>query len=296
MKTQTIYIILVNYKSVEHTLECIQSIYDSTYKDIQIIVVDNHSEDHCRSIINNKYQHVVVIENEYNIGFAAANNIGIRKALKNNPGYILLLNNDTVLEKNCLSFLLDAGKEHPGCLITGKILNYYNRKLLWYGGGALNPYKGDANTFGFRQLDNGQCDVEMFCSFASGCCMLIPSEIAAEYPLSENYFLYYEDVDYCNQINQHNIGIFYTFKAVIFHKESASTKKSSALYSYFFSRNRLLYISKNIRGLKKACAYSYSLLWIAKKIVLKEFVGKYALCGVIDFRRGYMKNENISFK
>lgn len=287
-----IYIILVNYKSLVHTIECIDSILNSSYKNVRIIVVDNNSFDGCKEKIEEKYQDVIVIENKKNIGFAAANNIGIQTALKFDAPFILLLNNDTILDNDCISELAKTANSNRNCVITAKILNYYDKKLIWYGGSDLKFFKGDAKIYGFGEKDTGQCDETMKCTFASGCCMLIPFEVASKYHLPEQYFLYYEDVEYCTELFRNNVDIIYDPKAIVYHKESISTDKNSPLYTYYFSRNRFMYISNNIKGFRKYFAYLYSILWITKKVMQKKFELKYVLCGIEDFKKGYTKNEN----
>lgn len=292
MDNKIVYIILVNYKSLVHTVECIDSILNSSYKNVRIIVVDNNSSDGCKAKIDKRYQDVIVIESEKNVGFSAANNIGIKMALKLNAAYVLLLNNDTILDNNCISELIRMGNLNKKSVITGKILNYYDKKLIWYGGADLNFFKGDADIYGFGENDTGQCDETRKCTFASGCCMLIPTEIASKYFLPEQYFLYYEDVDFCTNLFKNHVDIIYDPAAVIYHKESISTDKNSHLYTYYFSRNRFMYISNNINGMRKLFAYMYSMLWVLKKIIQKKFDRKYALCGIHDCKKGYTKDEN----
>lgn len=281
-----VIVILVNYNSLIHTKECIRSIKKSTYENIEIIVVDNDSEENCQEL-SDEISDVVLIRNKENLGFAAANNIGIDYALQSGAEFILLLNNDTVVADDCIEELVNCSEDNSrNGIVTGKILNYYERDLIWYAGGDISYRKGDAVIYGFGKKDTGQYDLPRICTFASGCCMLIPREIANDIRIQEDYFLYYEDSDYCVRIVEDNKKIYYCPRAVIFHKESVSTNKFSYIYSYYFARNRLLFIRKNIKPVIRVVPYIATILTLIKRCVMGLLRPKSVLDGIVDFMKG----------
>lgn len=283
-------VILVNYNTIEHTMECIESIFKSKFEgSLEVIVVDNASNDQCKSIIQHSYleDKVFVIENSKNYGFAKANNIGIKQAIVNKCTHILVLNNDTVIDENAIQRLYEGYKNHCNIgLATGKILNYYNRNVIWYAGGKLSAIKGDAKVFGFNKKDSIEYSREIICDFASGCCMFGDIELFKNINFPEQYFLYYEDVDFCQMLLKNNRKIIFCPEAIIYHKESVSTKKKSYSYSYYFTRNRFMYIASNYHGHNKLLPMIYTMVWLVKKIVFKELECKGVISGMKDYRRG----------
>lgn len=281
-----VIVILVNYNSLKHTKECIQSINNSSYKNINIVVIDNNSAECCQSLVDD-FDNVAIICNENNLGFARANNIGIDYALQKGADFVLLLNNDTTVEKNCIKNLVNYCEDNlRNGIVTGKILNYYKRDLIWYAGGRLSYLKGDAIIYGFGKRDVGQYNSPHACTFASGCCMLIPRKIANEVKISENYFLYYEDSDYCVSLVKNGKRIYYCPAAVIFHKESVSTKKSSYIYSYYFARNRMLFIKKNVMPFIRIIPYAVTAITMIKRCWMGLLRSRPVLDGMLDFMMG----------
>lgn len=285
-KIPKVVVILVNYNSLKHTNECINSIKSSSYKNINVVVVDNDSAEDCQQL-KDDFDDVVLIHNNGNFGFAMANNIGIEYALRSGAEYILLLNNDTIVDNNCIEELINYSENNlKSGIVTGKILNYYERDLIWYAGGDLSYLKGDAIIYGFGKKDVGQYDLPCACTFASGCCMLIPKEIANEIRISEDYFLYYEDSDYCVRVIEKNKKIYYCPFAVVFHKESASTNKHSFIYSYYFARNRLLFIKNNVKPVFRIVPYVVTVLTMIRRCGMGLLYPKPVVDGMVDFMMG----------
>lgn len=288
MNEQQVFFVLVNYNALDHTLECIESIKSISYKNCSIVVVDNDSKEKSIYEIKLKYKDVHIIVNDKNYGFSKANNIGIKYALDRGADFVCLLNNDTVIEKECLTILIKAyqsQREKIG-IVTGKIINYYDRKTIWYAGGDLSNVKGDAISYGFGKRDFSYVDQNKICSFASGCFMLIPREVVKKYPLSEQYFLYYEDVEYCHKLYSDGYKVLYIPTAIIYHKESISTGKKSSLFSYYYTRNRLYYISQNIGSPIRIVAYILTYLTFIKRCLEGNLQVHSCLKGIGDFYIG----------
>ena len=279
-----VYIILVNFNSKVHTVECIESLEKITYKNYKIIVVDNASSDDSQEVITKQFPEVIWIQNSENTGFADANNCGIQYALKHGTQYVLLLNNDTTVDKSFLEHLVDAYESDSSIgIATGKILYYQNHSIVWYAGGFINHWKGSSDAVGYGKEDTHYNNRTEYCTFASGCCMLISAQAIKCVGLMDNsYFLYYEDLDYCTRFFNMKYKILYCEEAVIYHKESVTTRKSSPLFTYYLVRNRLLYIKENNNMIYRWGAYIYSLAWFTKKAVHREMQVKYIVWGVKD--------------
>ncbi len=220
-----IAIILLNYNSFDDTNECINSINQVSYPNKEIIVVDNASHDDSLERLKKAHPKLVTIKNHSNLGFSKGCNVGIKKAMQFESDYILLLNNDTVVDKNFLEPLVEAGeKEKRVGILIGKI-HYYGSNKIWYGG-SKKGFLWDHHR-GQGETDNGQYDRVKFVNFASGCMMLIKRNVIEECGLlDERFFFGGEDRVYCNTVQKKGFLIKYIPSSVIKHKVSASYKMS----------------------------------------------------------------------
>jgi GT2 family glycosyltransferase len=240
-------IILVNYKRADDTIECIQSLQRSTFTDFETIVVDNASGDGSVAAIRSSCPAVQFFESPTNVGFAEGNNIGIRQALAHQSNFILLLNNDTVVEPNALSELLATFRRHPGAGIVGPKIYYHDRpNMLWYAGGYFNPHSSFGGHYGIGEDDNGAHDSERTCALITGCCMMFRREVCDRIGLLDaDYFAYLEDADSCTRAERNGFSLHYQAKAIIYHKVSSTSAWDSPVYIYFNLRNKILFLKKN---------------------------------------------------
>ncbi|MEG2289471.1 MAG: glycosyltransferase family 2 protein [Clostridium sp.] len=250
---EKVYIILLNYKGYEDTMECIKSLESITYKNYKIVIVDNNSPDDSYSKISKelKKDHIL-IKAEDNGGFAKGNNIGIKYALNNGADYILLINNDTLVEKNLIEELLKPFKREKNLgLTTGKIYYEGKRDTLWFAGGTFNEKRFYGMHLGEGEKDIGKYDKDKEITFSTGCLMMIKREVFEEIGyLPEEYFMYYEDVDYCLKLRQAGYRLWFNPKAVIYHKVSASTGGEASPFALKLNtRNRIVLMKKHKKNL-----------------------------------------------
>lgn len=289
-----VYIVLLNYNSIKHTRECIESLLRLDYKNFQIIVVDNHSKDAIDDI-SNSYKNIVLIKNKANLGFAGGNNIGIKYALDHGADYIMLLNNDTVVEPEFLSIMVDQALAGHAAVVCPKILDYYERKKVMYAGGCISQLKGGVNIQGIGKNDNEKWNYNKVITFAHGCCMLIDKFVFAQIGLlPEEFFLYYEDAAFSALLNNNRFKMIYVGKAVIYHKESRSVKKGSDDYQYYFVRNRLLFAERYIKKIYKPAAWFYVRAFICKGILTGNLKIENCMQAIHDFRRHHFGKKAMN--
>lgn len=243
---KSVYIILVNYNGTQDTLECVESIRKSDYDNIHTIIVDNNSKD--IEVLKSKLDQeddITIISLNENLGFAKANNVGIEEALNNKANYVLLLNNDTVIENTLISKLVMNSQSHGDCVCVPKMYYFSEKNRIWYGGGEINKFTGNAKHSYMNELDNENMKLS-YVTFATGCCMLIPHNVINKVGmLSTEYFMYCEDTDYCIKILSNNVQILFVPDAHLWHKVSKSTGGDlSPFTNYYITRNRLLYVKK----------------------------------------------------
>lgn len=229
-----IYIILVNYNGYNDTIECINSIKKIKNINYKIIVVDNASTDNSVHLFrkNEVCKDCIIIESKSNLGFAGGNNLGIQLALDNGARYILLINNDTLVNPNFLYYMVTTFERDEKIGVVGCKINYYpETNKIWFGGGYINWFKFLGEHIGMREEDNGNYDKQREIDFMTGCCMLIKREVFENVGLlSHEYFMYFEDVDFCVKVRNSGYKIWYNPKAVIYHKVGYSSGGSNLLF------------------------------------------------------------------
>lgn len=257
-------IVTVNFKEEEVTCDFLASISkNNEIINLEIIVVDNGCVNNNEERFKKFYPDLIYIQSEKNLGFAGGNNLGIQRA---SGKYILLLNNDTEITKGCISSLVDEMENNSEIgLISPLILYHEDKKLIQYAGfSKMNYFTGRNKTIGKFEIDTGQYDnLSNETGFCHGAAMMCRKQDLVEVGLmDENYFLYYEEMDWCEKFKRNGKKIWFKGKSRIYHKESVSVGKESILKTYFLTRNRILFIRKNTSFLNQAIfgMYFYGLV------------------------------------
>lgn len=268
MDSPVISFITVDYNGLQDTKELVQSILEHVHSvTYEIIIVDNASKvDDAKAICEIYGDKVTTIRSEKNLGFAGGNNLGLKQA---KGDYIFFINNDTVIEEDHLNELILSFKE--GNQIGGispKIRFAYPPQHIQYAGFTdLSSITLRNRGIGFDEEDKGQYNTPAPTFFLHGAAMIIKREVIEKVgPMSDVFFLYYEEMDWCARIRRAGYQLKYEPCQTIFHKESRSTGKSSPLQVYYLNRNRLLYAWRNLKGIH--CLLS--LIYLSTIPVLKN--------------------------
>jgi GT2 family glycosyltransferase len=243
-------IVVLNWNGRDDTLDCLDSLQSLDYPNYSVIVVDNGSSDDSVAAIRKQYPGYELIETGKNLGYAGGNNVGIRRALELDADYILLLNNDTLVDTGMLREFVSAAAMHPEAgVFAGKIFQLEPPDVLWYAGARWLPDKG-----GFQHVGAGQRDVEAHCDevvetdYASGCAFFAPAASFRKVGLlDEDMFLMFEESDWCYRAKEMGLPSLFIPSAKLWHRVSASFGgKTSPLATYFLTRNRLLWASRHL--------------------------------------------------
>jgi len=267
-------IITVNYNHPSVTEEMLESIFTKNdYDTIEIIVVDNGSKINPVPAWEKKYSNVLFIRSEKNLGFAGGNNLGIKYA----KGELLfLVNNDTEFTTGLVGKLEKVLTTNPLAGIVSPKIHYYNQaNLLQYAGYTeMNFYTGRNGCIGQFEKDEGQYKSGET-GYAHGAAMMVKKEaIEKAGVMSENFFLYYEELDWCERIKKSGFKIWVETGALIFHKESMSVGKQSALKEYFMNRNRILFERKHASSFAFAVFITYFLLLVVPRNIVSYIKNK----------------------
>ncbi|MBF0537548.1 MAG: glycosyltransferase family 2 protein [Nitrospirae bacterium] len=297
-----VVIILVNYNGHADTIQCLQSLTTTPCGASRVIVVDNGSTDGSvakigKWIIERGLMEsgvgagfVEVIALQTNTGFGVANNVGMEHSFCGDCDYVLLLNNDTVVVEGFLPTMLQTFDTFKDAGIVGGVVrDYYRQRDVWFSGGHIDYIRG---AFYHR---HDTCRGMRQSGFITGCLMLIPRRVYREIGgFDDIYFLNVEDIDLCCRVRDAGYRLVVNCDAVIYHKISASI---GGLYSqrqqYYFHRNRMLFFSKSLKGIRRRLFYGLQFLiaipaWLGIQLLRGNLNAvKGALKGYYDFLRGH---------
>ena len=248
MNNDKVAIVVLNWNKKDDTAECLESLGNISYADTVTIVVDNGSTDGSAAFIKNAYPHVILLETGRNLGFAGGNNAGIRYAMEHfRPGYVLVLNNDTIVDRDFLGELVLAMESDERAGIAGpKVLFYYDREKINAAGAKMVWPLGIAKNVGTGEDDDDRFNAGREVDCVYGCGFLIKSQVIEEVGLlDEKFFILLEETDWCLRTRKAGYRIIYAPRSVIYHKEGISGKTQSPVSVYYGHRNRLLLIKKN---------------------------------------------------
>lgn len=236
-------VIILNYRVADLTIRCLKSVIKSDYKDLEIIVVDNASDDGLEEEIN-KFSDIEFIQTGKNLGYTGGNNIGIKKGLELGAEYIFILNPDAYVQKDTIGLLVEGIEKYDAGIVNPKIL-FDDSDIIWFAGKIFDKANVLASHIGVNQKDTGQLDKDCEIDDVTGAAMLVKSEVFKKVGLfDERYFLYYEESDLAYRARQAGYKLMYIYEAKVLHKNAQSTGLGSGLQDYYITRNRMLFAKK----------------------------------------------------
>ncbi|HUD44319.1 MAG TPA: glycosyltransferase family 2 protein [Patescibacteria group bacterium] len=254
-----VFVVTVNYNTeydTKNLLKSFEKIHTSGFS-VDIIIVDNNSTNPFSLSENEKKETITLIRLDKNTGFVGGYNAGIKEALKRHADYIMIVNNDTIMDPNMIKNLLEVLDSDPKIGVTTPKIYFakghefhkdrYTQeelgKVFWFAGGYMDWNNVISLHRGVDEVDHGQYDKIEKTDFASGCCMLFKREVLEKVGLfDERYFLYYEDADLNQRIEKAGYAIYYVPTAVLVHiNASSSGGAGNKLHDYYLTRNQMLF-------------------------------------------------------
>ncbi len=290
----TTAIILLNFNSFDDTQECVESllrIYERNYK---IIIVDNSSDDDSIKKLQIKYKnqtHVEFILSPQNLGFSGGCNLGIHQALKEGYEYILLLNNDTLVEPDFLTQLLRvANTEKKVGIVGGKTFFADDRSLIWDAGGFISEqsYRGIRR----RNHDKG-VNLEGEVGFITCCLALVKKEVFEKIGLlPDAYFFGSEEWEFSLRASRAGFKLMYTPTAIIYHKVGRSHDHASAKMLYNTYRNRILFVKRNYpKPIYVKFMYQFLFMKLLQRFLNKGQLKCFTISKTIKILRAVLKDS-----
>ena len=232
-------------------------------------MVDNASTEDEASIITEQFPQVKVIRSPRNLGFAGGNNLGIKEA---KGKYILLINNDTFFKNFNIAPLIERleSSDKIGIVCPKLRFAWGNNPIQYAGYTPLSPITMRNQAIGFGEEDEGQYNPPHSTPYAHGAAMLIKREAINKVGLMpECFFLYYEEIDWSMMFTRAGYEIWYDPACTVYHKESQTTGQNSPLRTYYITRNRLLLVKRNYKGINKYLSYIYLIGIVATRDIIK---------------------------
>lgn len=247
----TMGIVTVTFNSELVLPEFLESLAHQTDTNWILYVIDNASADRSLEICQTAIDvPKVVIANADNRGVAEGNNQGIREALTDGCGSILLLNNDTILAPNLLETLRNGLEQYNCDMTTCKMYYADPSDLLWCAGGRFQWWRGFSSTHdGAEEKDRGQYDVPRRIDYCPTCCLLARRSVFDRAGLMDDkYFAYYDDTDFLLRCRRLGLTLWYLPEGKLWHKVSSLTSGLSDFATWQHARNHVYFVRKHLPG------------------------------------------------
>ncbi len=261
-------IIIINWNSLELTSDTLKALQHCSFKDFDVVLVDNGSGDGSGEALQKDFPEVIHLSSPVNVGFTGGNNIGMNYALENGYDYIMLLNNDVDADPGFLEPLISRMEADPQMgAIQPLIMFHHNRNLVWNAGGKYLRWIGVSKTL----TDLPQMTSPSKTDWITGCAFMIKSEVLRKVGLlEEKYFIYHEDVDLSLRIRNAGYSLWIDPASVIYHiagmSQKAKTKGKEGFVSpkvhYLNARNRIWTIRKYTRPIEWPTVFIYQFLYM----------------------------------
>lgn len=238
-KHPKVFIIILNYNGKDVIKKCLTSVFKLDYPNFEVVFVDNNSTDGSLEIAKSNYSKAIFIKNEENLGYASGNNIGIRFSLERMADYILVLNNDTEVEKDFLTKLVEVAEEDEKIGIVSPVILDGNTKQVWFSGGRIDWMRMKT-----EHVQKAQGESQYESDFITGCSMLVKAEVFKKIGLfDEDFFLYWEDADLSLRSKKAGFKNMIVPASWIYHFEKSESQKKAK--TYWLVVSGLIFFQKN---------------------------------------------------
>lgn len=279
IKDSSVAIILLNWNGFDFTKACIESLRKISYPNFQVILVDNGSTDDSIKRLTELFPEVIFLTSAVNLGFTGGNNLGIRHALRNDFEFILLLNNDTLVEEDFLEPMVGHLLATPSCAAVQPLIYFvYDKEKLWNAGGNYWKWWGNSETSYVIQ----DVDQPYSTDWITGCAILLKTSAIEEVGLLDDaYFAYYEDVDWSLRLRKTGMTLAVVPKSKIYHVAGASsTSKTRGKEGFLDPRVHYLNVRNQLFQLRKYALFPYALTaWPYNAAKIAAFMGYFLIKG-----------------
>ncbi len=262
-----VYVVILNWNRREDTLNCLHAVLSMDYAPMHVLLVDNASSDGTVEAVRQAFPQVEVLVNPQNLGFAGGMNQGLGVAVQRAAPYVLLLNNDTVVEEDMLRRLVETAGGDSRIGIVSPYIYYPGRKRVWFAGAYRRRFWPGIRMPGYGLKDRPRYHRRRYTDYVTGCAMLLRSETVRQVGFFEtDYFMYHEDLDLCERVRRAGWRIVLEPTAVMEHIGSASTGERSPEKWFYLARCIVPFYQRYYRWPRLSLAFYVA--WV----VLRETV------------------------
>jgi len=281
---EKVVVVIVNWERPGDTIRCIQSVKESDYPNLEIVLVDNGSSDDSLNKIQGSCDQLNIVELLQNLGFTGGYNTGIIKALELDAEFVFLLNNDTIIEKNTISRLVTTRWD----ISVPKITFHDSPKMIWAAGARWRSFPPTIKMIGYKKPDGPKYDLAKELEYATGCALMIRRKVLHQIGgFDERYVNYLEDYDFTYRARKAGFTIGYVPSARVLHKVSSSLGENSSQRWHYLGRNTVLFYRHPDR-------FPSVLIWLVLGWnIIREIINGQAGC-IPDFWSGVVEGFKIS--
>jgi len=244
-----VYVVILAWNHIDETLTTLESLLQSTYDNLQFVVVDNASTDGTPATVRARFPTVEVLESPTNVGISGGYNLGLKLALSRGADYAIVANNDLVTDPALIANLVTALEAEPAAgMAMPKVYHYFgDRTRLWCPGASWRPFPPEVKMI-LDVPDGPQFDVPRDIDYAPSCFLLIRRAALEKVGLFDTgYFFYYDDWDFSARLRAAGYRILFVPSATLWHMVSISTQKSEkpARWWRVFGQSSVLFYGRH---------------------------------------------------
>lgn len=246
MNQPHVFTVILNTNRRADTLECLASLAKNSWRNNTTIVLDNHSTDGSVDAIRSAFPDVQVIELAENQGYAGNNNVGIQAAMAQGADWVLVLNEDTLLDQECLAQLVAAGESDPRIGMVGPLVYHFDEpSVIQSAGGVLRRGWG-SDHLGKNEPDHGQFPAAHDVEWLTGCAIMVRRAVIEQVGMLDvSLFIYYEETEWCLRAQAAGWRLVNVPQAKLWHKGVKRDYSPSPNFTYYMTRNRFAMLSKH---------------------------------------------------
>ncbi|QKF60188.1 glycosyltransferase family 2 protein [Aliarcobacter lanthieri] len=296
-------IVICNFNKVDYLKGCLETLYKSNFENLtyDVIVVDNASTDGSSNFIKNNYPQIILLENETNTGGSGGFDRGIRYTMQKEYDYVVLLDNDILLEFNTILNLHKYIKINPKVGVVGsKICTMDNKDILQEMGSFIDfDNKFNIYTPLKSHKDDNSLPEIVVCDYVPACCMITSKDVLKKVgSFNTHHFIYWDDMDWCTRVKKSGYEIHAINSSRVFHKMGAANHTNTFGF-YYFERNKIMFFLKYLEDNKFDNFVKSICNWLISLTFFSNLKGNYAtpksfLCSIDDLLIGKLGKQDDS--
>lgn len=245
-------IVVLHWRGLDDTLACLESVTRLTYWPREIVLVDNSGDLYPNDLRSRDLDALILLRAPQNLGYTGGNNLGIRYALHHDCDYIWLLNNDVTVAADALSVLMNVADRERRAGFLGPAVHLREAPERLLSAGGILDADGWTRHRGLGKVHSAQFDAVRDVDYLMGCALLVSRRaIEAIGLLDEEFFTYYEDVEWCVRARRMGFRVMVVPAARVWHPDTRRRDEFSPFVTYYVTRNSLLFARKHRLGLWK---------------------------------------------